>query len=170
MRERDKALPRKSLIGLSAFQTIAIILVFVVVIFSAIEKIGAPTGMSTKSSVHLVQNKAGDLESKIRLALQYHQDGRVDDALGLYDEIAPLLAAGPLKSTVLSNAGSIYSAKGNYDKARDVYMDAVNADLNNSQAHYNYAVTLSSQFGEDDIALKHCIIAVKLNDKHHKGN
>lgn len=102
-------------------------------------------------------------------ALRLHKAGDLSDALGQYLLVIPRLPPGEVCSLLNSNAGSIYTTLGNYERALDMFRAAVEADSSNAQAHFNLAVTLSSKFGREDEALKHCIMAVKLNGKHHKG-
>lgn len=109
------------------------------------------------------------LGDQIQAALQLHKSGLAAEALVEYSRLIPMLPSGQLASTLNSNAGSILLAAGEYERARDYFAAAVDADPQSSQAHFNLAVTMSSKFNQDNEALKHCIMAVKLNDKNHKG-
>lgn len=109
----------------------------------------------------------GDL---VTAALHLHKSGQSDAALDAYSAVIPLLPPGELLSTIRSNAGSILSARGDYDGAREMFTAAVDANPHSSQARFNLAVTLSSKFNLDSDALTHCIAAIKLNSRNHKGD
>lgn len=116
-----------------------------------------------------MSSSVSSLASEVQAALLMHKTGNVDDALAAYSLIIPRLPPGQLASTLNSNAGSILLARGDYTSAVDHFAAAVAADPQSSQARFNLAVTLSSKFSKDDEALKHCIAAVRLDTRNHKG-
>ena len=112
---------------------------------------------------------SNSLGEQIQAALNLHKLGQTEEALLEYSRLIPLVPSGQLSSLLNSNAGSILLAKGEVELARKHFAAAVEADPQNSQAHFNLAVVLHSKLNADDLALKHCILAVKQNDKNHKG-
>ena len=110
-----------------------------------------------------------DLSSKIKNVLSLHKAGEYSQALREYESIILDLPKGDLMSQLSSNAGSIYMVLGDYENARVKFEQAVDSNDTNSQAHYNLAVTLTSKLNLHDKALTHCIAAIKLNSKMHKG-
>ena len=123
--------------------------------------------------VHLVYVFASsqmNLSQRVQRALELHRSGDLASALREYEAVIPMLPPGDVASLINSNAGSIYSINGDYESAKLKFEQAVAAKDNNAQAHFNLAVTLSSKLNLHDKALTHCIKAMKINPKLHKGS
>jgi tetratricopeptide (TPR) repeat protein len=117
--------------------------------------------MSSKAGASL-----GDLVTQ---ALSLHKEGNLKGALAVYERVLPLLPDTDMAAKLSSNAGSILMQMGEYDRARIMFEAAVAGHPESAQAHFNLAVVLTSKLGIHDVAMKHCIKAMKLDPKMHKG-
>lgn len=117
--------------------------------------------MATKSGASL-----GDLVTQ---ALSLHKEGNLMGALSAYERVIPLLPAGDMTAKLSANAGSILMQMGEYERARGMFETVVAGHPDSAQAHFNLAVVLTSKLGVHDVAMKHCIRAMKLDPNMHKG-
>jgi tetratricopeptide (TPR) repeat protein len=108
----------------------------------------------------------GDL---VTHALQLHKEGDLKGALVAYERVLPRLPGGDMAAKLSSNAGSILMQMGEYERARSMFEAAVAGHPDSAQAHFNLAVVLTSKLNIHDVAMKHCIKAMKLDPNMHKG-
>lgn len=113
-------------------------------------------------------NNMNDLSQKINEALMLHKNGKFEEAINAYENVLPLLAKGKLTSNLHSNVGALYLQSGDYEKARDQFNNAIEALSENSMAHFNLAIILTTKFSEHKKALKHCKEALKIDPNNHK--
>lgn len=110
---------------------------------------------------------------KIKEAFEQHKNGHVVEALALYSSLLPQLRniAGTEKmlSTIISNAGALYNQVGDYDKAFELFKNAVTWLPDDATCHFNLALILNTKVLKQGQALKHCGIAIKLDPSYHKA-
>ena len=110
-----------------------------------------------------------ELAAAINLALQNHKMGLFEEALSQYETVIPHVN-GQLASTLHSNAGVLYmNFKGDYEKAKTHFMQAVDAMPNNAQGHLNLAIVLTTKLQLHAQALKHCKLALQIDPTMHKA-
>ena len=90
------------------------------------------------------------------LAIKNHQEGRLDVAQELYDQV---LKINPNHSQALNNLGVIFKTLGEKQKAKDCYEKAIKINPNYQAAHNNLGNTLRElkKFDEAEISLKKAI-------------
>mmetsp|Transcript_16371 Transcript_16371/g.16485 ORF Transcript_16371/g.16485 Transcript_16371/m.16485 type:complete len:545 (-) Transcript_16371:57-1691(-) len=109
-----------------------------------------------------------DLSSQITSALEAHKNGQLDVAITLYEKVIPD-TSGKLASTLCSNAGAIYMQIGDYENAHSSFKRAVDSSPENSPAHFNLAVILTTKLNKQARAIKHCGSAIQLDPNMHKA-
>lgn len=114
------------------------------------------------------------IQEAIQASLAHHQNGRFLEALEGYEALLGQLSSSDPKSAAIKvsihgNAGAIYIAQGEYDKARSHFDSSVQLQPENANARYNLAVLLSSKLNNHAAALKHCALAIKYSPSNHKA-
>jgi len=109
-----------------------------------------------------------DLTQKINDAVMLHKNGKFIEAIDAYENVLPLLGKGKLTSNLHSNVGALYLQSGDYEKAKLQFNNAIDALSENSMAHFNLAIILTTKFNEHKKALKHCKEALKIDINNHK--
>ena len=109
-----------------------------------------------------------DLSQMVNDAVNKHKNGKFEEAIDAYENVLPLLGKGKLTSNLHSNVGALYLQSGDYEKARFQFNNAIEALSENSMAHFNLAIILTTKFSEHKKALKHCKEALKLDPNNHK--
>ena len=108
------------------------------------------------------------LADRVNAALALHKSGDADAALVAYEDVVGEVPPA-LQTSILSNMGAIHSGRGDYAAAAAAFTQAVEAAPENSQAHFNLAVMLTSKLQDHAGALKHCTIAMRINPTNHKA-
>lgn len=101
-------------------------------------------------------------------AVQLHQEGELEGALEAYDLFTSRApketdVAKSTLSSIHSNIGAIHSSYGNFEQARSSFQDAVEINPEDSMAHYNLAITLTSRLSNHRQALKHARLAAQID-------
>jgi len=121
--------------------------------------------MATQSPNANSQNLVDRLQS----VLAKHKQGLIDEAITGYEEIIPLLPDSPTKVSLIGNLGSLLLSIGQYDKVYTYFDQAVTIAPDDSNAHFNLAVLLTSKLQQHGKAIKHCALAIKLDPKNYKA-
>ena len=104
-----------------------------------------------------------DVNAKILMALVYLLDGRLDEAIGLYDG---LIAISP-KSQFFSNIGLAYELLGNYSKAEDNFIKAVAISPSNTIWRLNLAGSLQLQGKVNQAAMHYQQVIEESNNRNN---
>jgi thioredoxin-like negative regulator of GroEL len=110
-----------------------------------------------------------ELLTTIQRALENHKAGNIAEAINFYEKALPQLS-GNTKASMSGNVGSLHMSQGNYERAAQHFMAAVEADGSNPSAHYNLAVILTTQLGQHAKAIKHCGKALQLDPDNYKAH
>jgi tetratricopeptide (TPR) repeat protein len=110
-----------------------------------------------------------ELLATIQRALENHKAGNIAEAINFYEKALPQLS-GNTKASMSGNVGSLHMSQGNYERAAQHFMAAVEADGSNPSAHYNLAVILTTQLGQHAKAIKHCGKALQLDPDNYKAH
>ena len=87
------------------------------------------------------QNKDLTIKEAFDLALKNHQEGRLDVAQELYNQV---LKIDPNDSTALNNLGNLLHKLGKSQKAKDCFEKAIEIDPSYMHAHYNLGILFNS--------------------------
>ena len=102
------------------------------------------------------------LKKAFDLAVQNHQEGRLDVAQEFYNQV---LKINPNHSFALSNIGLIFNKSGEREKAKDCYEKAIEINPNYADAHYNLGV-LFQELGEREKAKDYYEKAIEINPNY----
>lgn len=106
------------------------------------------------------------LESKLKKAQALAQNGRLDEAAALLDEIR---ARWRLEPELWMLLGSVNGLRGRHDKAEAALRTAVRLRPNHDQFRYNLGIALRS-LGKTEEALEQFRAAFRLNPRHASAN
>jgi hypothetical protein len=121
-----------------------------------------------KSFVMSQTMDSASVQNLIQQALSNHKEGKTAEAIDYYERAIPLLS-GNIKASLCGNVGALYMALGEYEKARDHFQNAVDADQSNPSAHFNLAVVLTTKLNQHAKAIKHCGISINLDKNNYKS-
>jgi len=107
------------------------------------------------------------LQQTLSRAIALHRNGDLNEAVNAYEDVIPYVSDS-VKATLHGNVGAILNSQGNNEKAIFHFQSAVESDPKSSSAHFNLAVILTSKFDLHNKALKHCLIALRLDPSNHK--
>ena len=102
------------------------------------------------------------LKKAFDLAVQNHQEGRLDVAQEFYNQV---LKINPNHSLALSNIGVIFNASGELQKAKECYEKAIEINPNYSDAHYNLGLIFNKS-GENQKAKECYEKAIEINPNY----
>eukprot|EP00597_Dinobryon_sp_UTEXLB2267_P009528 CAMPEP_0170082868 /NCGR_PEP_ID=MMETSP0019_2-20121128/18325_1 /TAXON_ID=98059 /ORGANISM="Dinobryon sp., Strain UTEXLB2267" /LENGTH=411 /DNA_ID=CAMNT_0010297907 /DNA_START=124 /DNA_END=1356 /DNA_ORIENTATION=- len=107
------------------------------------------------------------VQQTLNRALTSHRSGDLNDAVKAYEEVIPYVSDS-VKASLHGNVGAILNSQGSNEKAMFHFQSAVESDTKSSSAHFNLAVILTSKFELHKKALKHCLIALRLDPSNYK--
>lgn len=135
---------------------------------------GAPgRTQSTPSSVSLAMTSSSSadpissLAEEVQLAVKYHKEGELSEAIRAYEHVIPRLS-GAIKASLCGNVGALHMNNGDYESAKRHFLTSIEADPDNASMHFNLAVLLTSKLGQHGKAIRHCGIALNLDPSNHK--
>ena len=102
------------------------------------------------------------LKKAFDLAVKNHQEGELDIAQELYNQV---LKINPNHSLALSNIGVIFNASGELQKAKECYEKAIEINPNYSDAHYNLGLIFNKS-GENQKAKECYEKAIEINPNY----
>lgn len=111
---------------------------------------------------------AKEVPQKLQQTLQDHKNGKIQEAIEGYEAVIPFISAAPTLLSLHGNVGALYLSTGEFEKAKSHFERAVELNPDNAQAHFNLAVLLTSKLNQHGKAIKHCGLAIKLDNGNHK--
>jgi tetratricopeptide (TPR) repeat protein len=105
---------------------------------------------SSKAQELLAEANKADKSGKYEEALKFHQEGKVREAISLYEEA---LEANPDNPEILINMGAAYQTDQQYDKALQKYEEALALDPNSPIIYYYMGTTYHAQ-GNNNLAVQ----------------
>ena len=132
---------------------------------------GAPGRTITSVSLAMTSSSSADpmssLAEEVQLAVQYHREGQLSEAIRAYENVIPRLS-GAIKASLCGNLGALHMNNGDYEPAKRHFLTSIEADPENASMHFNLAVLLTSKLGQHGKAIRHCAIALNLDPSNHK--
>ena len=115
---------------------------------------------STLQGQYSTLSKGGGVKHRVREALKLERDGKITEALRIYDET---IATDPTYARAYSHRGHIYRQQGKIDLARKDYEKAFSLDDKEAGAHYGRAILLERD-GKRSEAAKEYRLFIKYSD------
>lgn len=135
---------------------------------------GSPGRTTTPSSLSLAMTSSSSsadpmnsLAEEVQLAVKYHREGELSEAIRAYEHVIPRLS-GAIKASLCGNVGALHMNNGDYESAKRHFLTSIEADPDNASMHFNLAVLLTSKLGQHGKAIRHCAIALNLDPSNHK--
>jgi tetratricopeptide (TPR) repeat protein len=124
---------------------------------AAILSVGCSSNGSDSGAGH-----GSEADQKLTAALQAHAEGRLDEAIDLYQEV---LTLDPENKFAFYNLGVIEQTRSRLDGAAAYYMEALNVDPVFEPALFNLAIVRSQQGSQDEaISLYQQVIQANPSD------
>jgi tetratricopeptide (TPR) repeat protein len=107
-------------------------------------------------------DRGSEADQKLTAALQAHAQGRLDEAVDLYQEV---LTLDPENKFAFYNLGVIEQTRGRPDGAAEYYTDALDVDASFEPALFNLAIIRAQQANTDEaISLYRRVLEVDPSD------
>ena len=111
------------------------------------------------------KNKTLIINENFSLAVKNHQEGKIDIAQELYNQV---LKIDPNHSQALNNLGVIFKVLGEHQKAKDCYEKAIEINPNYSDAHNNLGM-IFKELGENQKAKSYYEKAIEIDPNHSQA-
>ena len=112
------------------------------------------------------KNKTLIINENFSLAVKNHQEGKIDIAQELYNQV---LKIDPNHSQALNNLGVIFKVLGEHQKAKDCYEKAIEINPNYSDAHNNLGM-IFKELGEKQKAKECYEKAIEINPNYTEAH